>query len=103
MKLKYIGLVEFYDDDFKEWAIHTIETQFLDKAKFLAAFNIKPDGELKIATTNNLRFWFNEDTKLVESVMGARGSQYFTGHWLDFLHAERAGIIPRQKGHIVCD
>ena len=103
MRLKCIALSEFYDDEFEDLAVSKVKSQMSDISKSLAPFNIKPEGELKTAITNNLRFDYDEETELVTLVMGARGSQYFIGRWLDFLHAERAKIIPRQKAHIICD
>ena len=96
MRLKCVVVVEFDDVNFKEWALSKIKSQFVNMSNSLATFNIVPEGEIQTATTNNLRFWYDDESDLIESVMGARGSQYFTGHWLDFLHARREEIIPRQ-------
>ena len=100
MRLQYVAVVEFYDEEFKDWELFEIEQQLSDKAKSLAPFNIKPEGEMKTATTDNIRFTYDEENNLIGVVMGARGSQYFIGHWLDFLHAFRAGVISRNKRHI---
>ena len=63
----------------------SVKQEVISASVKLLPFNITPIGDVKIEQTE----YFDKDNAAI------RATQKVGGHWLDFLHARRAGVLAK--------